>query len=181
MFSKWQKWNQQEKCNNFSTGNYFLGWKIKKLEEFWKIIFENFSRNAQLFHSKINRFQAWRHHLLDYHTTIVQISLIFGDFLKNCRFHQALTLHLFGVRSQPRYLRSSTPRAWSIAWVKSRVARLYARFFLCWSERNFWNFSSGDVHRPRLKAQIPYIQEPIFFQKNRFYTWSMLRRHNNPR
>ena len=159
MFSKWQKWNQQEKCNNFSTGNYFLGWKIKKLGEFWKIIFENFSRNAQLFHSKINRFQAWRHHLLDYHTTIVKISLIFGDFLKNCRFHQALTLHLFGVRSQPRYLRSSTPRAWSIARVKSRVARFYLWCFVRCSECIFWKSSSGDADHPivSMSSNLPSL------------------------
>ena len=40
------------------------------------------------------------------------------------RFHQALTLCLFGVRSQPRCLKLSTPRVLSIAQVKSRVARL---------------------------------------------------------
>ena len=56
----------------------------------------------------------------------------FRDFPKFWWLHQALALHLFGVRSQPRYLRSSTPRAWTIALVESRVAR----FFICWSTSN---------------------------------------------
>ena len=75
---------------------------------------------------------------------------ILMDLLENCWLHQAVTFCLFGARSQPRYLKVSTRRAWSIARVKSRVARFYARIFLCWSERNFWNFSSGDVHRPTI-------------------------------
>ena len=48
----------------------------------------------------------------------------FGELVQNSRFHQALTLCLFGVRSQPRCLKLSTPRVLSIAQVKSRVARL---------------------------------------------------------
>ena len=94
-----------------------------------------------------------KNQLFDEHFLVINQWIPFWilmDLLENCRLHQAVTFCLFGVRSQPRYLKVSTPRAWSIARVKSRVARFYARIFLCCSERNFWIFSSGDVHRPTL-------------------------------
>ena len=63
---------------------------------------------------------------------------ILMDLLENCWLHQAVTFCLFGVRSQPRYLKVSTPRAWSIARVKSRVARFYALKWAQFLEFQFW-------------------------------------------
>ena len=80
---------------------------------------------------------------------------ILMDLLENCWLHQAITFCLFGVRSQPRYLKVSTPRAWSIARVKSRVARFYEQNFSWWSVSNFSFFSFGDADHPsHMKANL---------------------------
>ena len=127
----------------------------------------NFDPEWDIFWSWDYGFGAWQ-------------TWIFGDFLKNCRLHQAVTFCLFGVRSQPRYLKVSTPRAWSIARVKSRVARFYARFFLWWSERYFRNFSSGDVHHPTsyiyayMKSNTPTTQHRLSTLTSSKYFFGLL-------
>ena len=99
----------------------------------------------------------------------------FGRIGPNSRFHQALTLHLFGVRSQPRYLKVSTPRAWSIARVKSRVARFYARFFLCWSNRDFDIFEFGHVHRPNMFLYCLQTALILVFRSGSQPKWTCIR------
>ena len=75
---------------------------------------------------------------------------IFSDFQENSQHQRALSRVLLGVRSQVIYQKVPTPRAWSIARVKSRVARFYARIFLRYSECIFWKSSSGDADHPIL-------------------------------
>ena len=73
---------------------------------------------------------------------------ILMEILGNNQNHRAVTRVLLGVRGQVIYQKVPTPRAWSIARVKSRVARFYAWIFLWWAESNSWNFSSGDADHP---------------------------------
>ena len=69
--------------------------------------------------------------------------------LENSQHHRAVTRVLLGVRDQVIYQKAPTPRAWSIARVKSRVARFYARIFLCYLKSKSWKSTSGDADHPR--------------------------------
>ena len=100
---------------------------------------------------------------LAYHSRgrIVKIQWIFGDFLQNSQLHRALAPCLLGVRSQPRYLNLSTPRAWSTEQVKSRVVPLYAYFSRWLSESIFKKSTFGDADHPNLLLLLVIIDEPI--------------------
>ena len=124
--SKWQKWITHKTKTTENFGIFENFWFLTKKFRFVK-------RKTII----LDCIFGLRHESLWYHSRIVQIQWIFRNFPKFWWLHQALTLQLFGVGSQPMYLRSSTPRAWSIARVKSRVARFYARFCVCWSESFF--------------------------------------------
>ena len=110
-----------------------------------------------------------KNQLFDEHFLVINQWIPFWilmELLENCWVHQAVTFCLFGVRSQPRYLKVSTPRAWSIARVKSRVARFYARIFLCCRESKSWKSTSGDADHPIIvvivsyQIYLPYESEP---------------------
>ena len=92
-------------------------------------------------------------------------------FSQNSRLCRAVTRVLLGVRRQPRYLRTSTPRAWSIALVKSRVAPLYTCFFGWWSESIFRKSSFGDAGRPNMAWDVG---EP-------WKSWNMVKIHFSTR
>ena len=80
---------------------------------------------ANVFFTKIHLpFSTEKHIESDFQLRLGNSQWTLDELVQTNRFHQALPLHLFGVRSQPRYLKLSTPRALSTAQVKSRVVRL---------------------------------------------------------
>ena len=85
-------------------------------------------------------FSKEKHIESDFQLRLGNSQWTLGALVQNNRFHQALPLHLFGVRSQPRYLKLSTPRVLSTAQVNSRVVRLWTTIFLGCSERDSQNF-----------------------------------------
>ena len=108
------------------TKSFFSQIKVIGKFTFMKIIkFAIFSKGKLLFSKLL--FTALTHRVR-FSTRPVNIQWVFrlwvlGELVQNSRFHQALTLCLFGVRSQPRCLKLPTPRVLSIEQVKSRVAR----------------------------------------------------------